>query len=585
MPIAELARSRASPSDSGAERRPAYQDGAVTVADDQPMEMNPQLLRSVTLSACPIDLNSCLNAHGLYNPLYCVLRLSPEVHRRLAALPDGITSFNEVQFEGLQAFSTYLHETVHWWQHIGSTAGLVLSLSHPAQAHANYSHLKRLLRAIGPKKSVLEWVEEQASGGGPETPAGIANTIVNNHFDIEFFRTIALHPRLSRTAADHVMFESVGHSYGVTYGNVLLDLAATVGDDFAAIPDPRTWEGALVDLRHRKVAGHFRGSPIRVSPVGAYDLFEGQARFAQLQYLFFGSGQSFGWEDARTLGMLSDVYVSAFNAFLELASIDWPPSIDHPTVALFLLVCDVALNPGTCFPFPLRFAESFIEDVDPGIRFQFLCRAVATKHRRLATRITEYSRDEYLEVSAVLAASLLIDGPIDIAQTVAGWARDNAAVESLAAEHDSFAYKPSNLPIRLLFGHFVEFCNSKIERPEFFCWPGAWMAGHRASPEAQALLERHSAPFVDKPDDAAIYPRLMRGREESVVHEAFSSFYATNVTYDLTRQWVAQPGPFKYDYGWLSAGSDAAFKQFGARHFNAVYGVHPDAFELSCPPR
>lgn len=135
---------------------------------------------------------------------------------------------------------------------------------------------------------------------------------------------------------------------------------------------------------------------------------------------------------------------------------------------------------------------------------------------------------------------------------MAGWARDNAAVESLAAEHASFAYKPGNLPIRLLFGHFVAFCSSKVERPEFFCWPGAWMAGHRASPGAQCLLERHSAPFIDKPDDAAIYPRLMPSREESVVHEAFSSFYATNVTYDLTRQWVAQPGPFEYDYGWLA---------------------------------
>jgi hypothetical protein len=114
------------------------------------MEMDPQLLSSVTSSACPVDLNACFNAHGLYNPVQCVLRLSPEVHRRLAALPDGIASFNEVQFEGLQAFSTYLHETVHWWQHVGSTAGLVLSLSYPAQAHANYPHLKRLLREIGP---------------------------------------------------------------------------------------------------------------------------------------------------------------------------------------------------------------------------------------------------------------------------------------------------------------------------------------------------------------------------------------------------------------------------------------------------
>jgi hypothetical protein len=26
-----------------------------------------------------------------------------------------------------QAFSTYLHETIHWWQHVGTSAGLMLT--------------------------------------------------------------------------------------------------------------------------------------------------------------------------------------------------------------------------------------------------------------------------------------------------------------------------------------------------------------------------------------------------------------------------------------------------------------------------
>ena len=39
-----------------------------------------------------------------------------------------------------QAFSTLLHETVHWWQHVGSTYGLMLSLTYPTQLHGNYNH-------------------------------------------------------------------------------------------------------------------------------------------------------------------------------------------------------------------------------------------------------------------------------------------------------------------------------------------------------------------------------------------------------------------------------------------------------------
>ena len=54
-------------------------------------KLNEDLLNSATgLRASPGDLNACLNSHGLYNPFHFVLRLSPEVHRKIAALPAGI---------------------------------------------------------------------------------------------------------------------------------------------------------------------------------------------------------------------------------------------------------------------------------------------------------------------------------------------------------------------------------------------------------------------------------------------------------------------------------------------------------------
>jgi hypothetical protein len=36
---------------------------------------------------------------------------------------------------------------------------------------------------------------------------------------------------------------------------------------------------------------------------------------------------------------------------------------------------------------------------------------------------------------------------------------------------------------------------------------------------------------------------------ETLFHS--ETFYATNVTYDLARQWVAMPGKLDYDYRWL----------------------------------
>ncbi len=528
----------------------------------------------------PGDLNACLNARGLYSPYQFVLRLSPEVHRQLAALPSGIVTEN-MDPDSLQAFSTYLHETIHWWQHVGSTAGFVRSLSYPAQAHVNYKHLRQLLAAVGPKKSIEKLLERLDGPSAPGTPAGLANTIVNNHYDIEFFRFLTFNQTHARQVIANPFFDCVGHSFATTYANVLLILAATCDEHFKILPDPRPWENQFAMLRRRKEEGYYFGSDVKTAEVGAREIFEGQARFVQLQYLYFASGGKMSWDDVRSNGMLKGVYGRAFETFLRGAELDWPSSIDDPTVALFLLVCDLAINPSAGFPMPLRFFASFIADVDPGLRFLFLCRTIATDRPDLARAIVNYSRTEYFEVADALTKLLLLDSPLALAETVVRWVNDNEGLSSLMTEHDTFDFSPRNLSLRVLFSHFLAFNIDKFAKPEFFCWPGAWMVGQRASPDIATLFDRHSALFVDKADDGGIFPRILSGKDESLVHQTFESFYSFNVTYDMTRQWIAMPGPFNYDYSWLSSsGSPSDSKGFADRHFEMIYEVHPDAFEI-----
>lgn len=529
-----------------------------------------------------VDLNACLNAHGLYNFIQCVLRLSPEIHRKIAVLPKGIVDLNGgIDFDNIQAYSTYLHETIHWWQHVGSTTGILLSLSYPGQAHGNYHHLKELKRLIGPKKSILRFVETgEGPGGNLETPFGRASIIVNNHFDIEFFRLLAKDPRLIPQIVAHPLFDCVGHSYEIAYTKVISVLASTLDPTFSVFPDPRGWEKEFAALRTAKKEGYYWGSDVAITPIGGNQIFEGQARFVQLQFLHFASGGKLTWDDVRSKGLLKGIYGEAFESFLHLAELDWPPGIDHPVVALFLLVCDIAMNPGTGFPMPLRVFKTFIQDADPGFRFLFLCRTIA-RRPDLARTIQQYSRAEYEEVSEALTGRLLLDSPLAIAATVTRWASANDAFKSLASEHSSFDYPTVNLPVHLLFSHFMAFNKDKLLRPEFFCWPGAWMAGERASAEVLGLFEAHSAPFIDRADDGGIYPRLMSEKNETLVKATFNNFYAANVTYDMTRQWIATPGPFEYDYRWLSSSAaQTDMKNFADRHFEQIYGVHPDSFEI-----
>src|SRR3546814_10512042 len=116
-------------------------------------------------------------------------------------------------------------------------------------------------------------------------------------------------------------------------------------------------------------------------PVGVLEIFEGQARFALLQYLYFTSDDQLTWDEVCARDMLGGVYGKAFSHFLKETELDWPSSIDHPTVGLFLLICDMAINPGSGFPYAPKFFASFIHDTDPGSRFLMLSRLVVLKCR------------------------------------------------------------------------------------------------------------------------------------------------------------------------------------------------------------
>jgi hypothetical protein len=59
------------------------------------------------------------------------------------------------------------------------------------------------------------------------------------------------------------------------------------------------------------------------------------------------------------------VYVDAFEAFLSGLGESWPRSPTDPLVNLFLLLCDLAINPGDGFPLPMVHADSFLDSVTP----------------------------------------------------------------------------------------------------------------------------------------------------------------------------------------------------------------------------
>lgn len=519
---------------------------------------------------------ACLNAHGMYETERFVLRLSPLNHQLVGDLASGVHSLNALSAEHIQAYSTYIHETVHWWQHIGSTSGLLFSLSYLGQSLVNLTHLRAIIRNTVPKKSIKSWIGRQSTEKTllDESIVKNANIVVNNAVDIGFYKTYAYDPKGSIYAvANDRYFESIGHSYHIAYGTLASMLGRSIDENFSVLPNPESWEKGFIDLRLREHEGFYWGSPIRVPPFGIRAIYEGQARFIQLQFLNRTFSQSPSMQQWIDMGYMETVYGEAFFGFLDLSGLEIPDKIEHPIVGLFLLVCDLAINPTRGFLCDIIKFESFVEDVDVGVRFVKLCQAIQKNHH-FASAIKEYSNEEYVTTSDALAKCADYDNILSELSKFITEAEVLSGAVELMEEHDNFRFKLDNINVRVILSHYLSFVKDKIAKPEFFCWPGVHMVGPSIRHETEELWLRHLSLFTDRADKTGVYPRLWPNREEKDIIKMFHNFFNSMAMYDLSHQWVMADGPFSCQYDWLSENYDPAVAyQWADSAFKQAYGI------------
>jgi len=525
--------------------------------------------------------NRNLEAKGSYNTLDFVVRLRPDLHRVLEAQGGKVSMRECDSWDVAQAFSTYLHETIHWWQHVGTSAGLMLSFLQPAHAHMNRKRLDEVLATHGPVKPLLGLAEKLLDA---ERQDEALNFVLNNWHDLDFFRRLVINPvGLVEGVASHPYFMSVGHSYRMAISAASWLISATVDPNYEALPHPRDWEADMATLRASEAEGFHLGSPIDIPPLGLWEILEGQARFSQLQYLYGASGGCLSWDDFRKRGMLSGVYVRAFEIFLDFAEEEWPASADDPIVGLFLLICDVALSPSEGLFLPMTDPSSLIWSTDPAWRFIFLCRSANEEGSAFKRAIQTYSAQEYWEVSQRLSDLLLSPSPRQLAEAVSQYSHTHPAWNQLMEEDRTFEYREGNFPIRVLLGRFTRVQRDKLKTPQFFCWPGMCLTSFRQALDSETVLSlfsEHEALFLDRAD-RDVYPRLVPGKDEKTLQNLLDQFYIWVSLYEMTRQWMVEDGPFDYDYGWLTSKfSNAEIKDWADSAFMVGTGVHPDAFSV-----
>lgn len=527
--------------------------------------------------------NACLNAHGMYETMRFVLRLSPRNHALMEIIESNEFDTSSVTADVLRACSTYIHETIHWWQHVGSTSGLLFSLSYLAQSYSSMGELKEVLATIGAKKPLKGYTDQVLLKEGHSAQAKLAsaNTAVNNALDVEYYKYYAYEPRKHiHWMIEENHFESVGHCYSIVYGQLVGMIADVIDPEFRILPKISGWDAEVKRLKAAQHEGFYWRSPVRMPVTGMRAIYEGQARFIQLQFLNNTQERPLSCTDLRDMGYFSGIYVEAFEHFLELAEAEWPESLDDPLIGLFLLVCDLSINPTRGLPLEVTSFEDLILDVDVGVRFTKLCLSVK-ELPHLKQSITEYSKEEYIAVSEELTEATGYDHPIEGLSAVLKWFEEAPGLPKLMEEYRTFEYEPMNLPIRVFLSHFVALCQDKMEHPEFFCWPGAYMAGDKNNEDVRDIWLRHLSLFSDRGDKEGVYPRRWPNRSEKAVIDTFQSFYGSMALFDLTRQWLLKDGPFVCDFRWLSENYDQTHADaWGNASFKKIYGVTLDDFEI-----
>jgi hypothetical protein len=322
--------------------------------------------------------------------------------------------------------------------------------------------------------------------------------------------------------------------------------------------------------------------------VGVHDIYEGQARFLQLQFLAFSS-DGLTLRRARDQGMLNGVYGNAFRAFLRLSESSEPEELDDPLIGLFLVICDMSINPTAGFPAAIQDYENFLLDADPGVRFMVLCKCIATDASHLRHHVVQYSGAEYREIVQTLSNLTGLTNHLSDLSQLDKHAGEHSETLGLMDEHRTFKFSRENILLRVLTGEFFAFVTDRLKHPEFFCWTGYYLT-IAGGPLTRQLWLRHLSLFSDKADDGALFVRLLSNRGKEDVLDTFNWFYASLLLYDMTKQWVLDQGPFRLEYSWLTSSSnDPDFLERIKGNFRQHYGAEIDQFILvdrpPIPPR
>jgi len=503
---------------------------------------------------------------GMYSSTQFSIRLREDV-RKL------VFDSEENTPERFQAFSTYLHETIHWWQHVGSNFGFFISLSLPSFVMNSYQPILNLKNQGIAKKPIIKLRNDEMHIHNDDL-----NIITNNYYDIEYARLFSLDNRyISNIIEDKQFFIGIGHCYRVMRDMNLIMVAEVIDKKFTFIPqitNPTEFE----KLNKNKIEGFYPDSDYSISPLGIKAIFEGQAVFNQIEYLsIVFRDNKIIFKDFIDNGTLYGIYIEAFDLFLDILEEERPFFVNDPLISLFLLICDLSINGNNGFPLNIYDYEKFVKLNDPGYRFVKMCQAATTNKDYILTKVEHKTKGSYVELSKYLNKKIGSKCSYQSLKEIKSWQKE-ASIKELLKEEELSEFKDQNLPFRLLLSKYINFQLDKLESPEVFCWIGHYLSKGE-SPNPMKLFEKNSALFIEANDGEL--KQIVHGEKDTEkLYKTFNRFFQHNILYDLIIQWISKPEEFNLNFDWLLNKRNSENIPFMKKDFEAAFNINIDDIEL-----
>lgn len=529
-------------------------------------------LRDPAYNSAP-ELNHT-GIQGKFDPLNALLLLENRIANILERGDRPEFGVVEAGDPELLAFSTYLHEIIHWWQHVGTTTGLICGLSIPVQANATAFYLDTIGDTV--KKPLLYNLE---SDDDEDESAVLA---VTRWLEVEYGASFLLNHRLLIPRVRRFKyFESAGYCLLMTYANTIATLNTIFDPNGQQLPTI----GHFLDCYQKFSQERFPDfvpKELLFPALSSLEIMEGQARISELQFRSL-TYEPLTWAEITERGYLRDTYGIAFETYLSLTQFPEPHYVQEPVVNLFLLICEIALNPGQGYATDISPDSHFVQDVHPGHRFLTLC-MIAKSEPSVLDEVKSVSLSGYHRVCDTLCSQAGWDTPVEIWKKILAKTGAMLHINELDTQLSEGVFDPENVPIRFYFAEHRSILETKIQIPHFFCWPGYYLVhisdDHEEAESIQEILRLHQPPF----ESTSLTVESISVRRSQFTSESkakfVSDYFGSQVLYDLVRQWISQRGNFRMKYLWKPNLTEEDRTRLEDRFF-AVFRRHLGSIPIS----